>query len=1227
MTELKEFHIEQAAIEWLKQIGYAYLPGGEINRDVRSVLLEDELQKFIAKKYPQLPAEIVVEASKEFTNNAGADLVYRNRAFHLKLTKGIDVSWKVNGQEKSTHVYPIDFEHPENNTFTCINQLEIVGRNRRIPDLLIYINGLPLIIFEFKNWFDYNTTENEAYNQIQHYKQDIPLLFEYNALTIISDGKTAQHGMFPSSMEWFAPWKSINGKDIVDDNDFQLHSLLYGLFAKDRLLNYLKYFIFFEDHNGTLIKKGAKYHQFFGVNFAVQKTKQAIKPIGDGRIGVIWHTQGSGKSISMAIYTGILRQLPELKNPTIVVQVDRNDLDWQLYENFVLCKDIVGEVNHAESTDDLRRLLDRNSGGVIFTTIEKFRLKNSSPRGGARRAEGVDTPAAGTADGVNTQTARRASEHLRSKITSLLSPYQNTIAKTEFTKAGIPRYNSFLKDKAHENRYAQNLPEVLLWNQLKRDNLGVDFHRQKPIGNYIIDLFCPELMLAIEVDGASHDRVEIATKDKKRQAELEAMGISFLRFTTDQVKNHMPRVVDAIAEFVSENKIELRLSQLERAIVNKNNLRSEVIRILEEDLKVGEEMKPPGLRPPPLRGELEAELVHPVLSTRDNIIVIADEAHRTQYGLLDGYAANLRTALPNASFIGFTGTPVDKKDADTEDIFGTVIHTYDIKQAVEDGATVPIYYEPRLAKLHLVNENIDEEVDEITETDIGTDKFLKWAAIEDAAGSADRVNKIANDILQHFTKRTQTLEGKAMVVSMSRRNCVKMYDALKKLEGCPEIAVVITSNISKDPPEWKEHVRTKEQFEAIKKRFKDPDDPLRIVIVRDMWLTGFDAPIINTMYVDKVMTGHNLMQAIARANRVFADKQSGVIVDYIGIGDQLKAATIKYTKGGGRGETKIDIEQALEMFYRQLEKCKAHISEDIDYSRWRAISTGDKMMLINRGANAILKTDQLADEFMKDEKKLTGLVSIVKSREEIAQFALDIIFIQHVSAAVRKAKSINVGRKDGQQRIRDLISQSIESEDLIDVFAMAGIEKPDVSILNDDFLLGAKKDKSGLALKIELMRNILKGEIALRLRKNIKKYNSLREEIEKVIELYHKNAIDSYTTVLELVERAKAMQEEEKRQRELGITDEELAFYDIIHAKREIMNEAGPIQNIVHAICKAVKDNLEIDWTKKEDAKAAIRLAIKKELRGKVSLDELNKILQEIMEQAEGQFKDWPLVG
>ncbi len=995
-----EATIEQATLDWLEDLGYTHKDGTTISHQPKAVVLKDELLTFIQKTYPQLPPELQTLAVGEFTNNVGADLEHRNRSFHLKCTKGIDLDYEDNqGNEKAVHIYPIDFEHPENNSFWAVNQFTITGKNKRRPDIIIYINGLPLIVFELKNWYDENTNLKEAHNQIQHYKKDIPQLFEYNALTIISDGNEAQHGMFSSGMEWFAPWKSINGTETVQEDDFQMHTLLFGLFPKDRLLNYIKNFIFHEDHIGSLIKKGAKYHQFFGVNFAVEAAKQSVRPFGDGRIGVIWHTQGSGKSISMAIYTGILRSLPELKNPTIVVQVDRSDLDMQLYENFVLAKDLVGEVQHAESTNDLRQLLSAGAGGVIFTTIEKFRLKQ----------------------------------------------------------------------------------------------------------------------------------------------------------TTDETL-----------------------------------------------------------------GELE----HPVLSERENIIVMADEAHRTQYGLLDGFASNLRKALPKASFIGFTGTPVDSKDADTEEVFGNVIHTYDIKQAVEDKATVNIYYEPRLAKLHLWNEHIDDEVDAITESEEDTG-HLKWAAIEDAAGSEDRVNKIAKDILNHFTKRIATLDGKAMVVCMCRRNCVKMYDALTALDDCPEVAVVMTGNISKDPIEWNDHIRTKDATEALKKRFRKEEDPLKIVIVRDMWLTGFDAPCVHTMYVDKIMKGHNLMQAITRTNRVFKDKENGVIVDYIGIGDNLKSATDKYTKDGGKGSPTIDMEQALGLFFNQVEYCKSMIPDSIDYSNWKALRDADKVLLVKKGVNHLVKYDEDANNFMKAEKKLSGLLSIVKSQPAIHDFAVDVLFAQHVSKAVRNAKSVKSSRSEQQKQIKELISQSIDSDDIVDVFAMAGIEKPDISILDETFLLGAKQEKDGNALKIEIIKNILKDEIKLRLHKNIKKYTSLKEELEKVIERYHNNALDSYATIVELIERAKDLQNDDKRKEELGLTEEELAFYDILAAKQDIIKEKGPMQDIVHGVVKAVKSNLQLDWTKKENAKAEIRLAVKKELRGKVSITKLNDILAEIMEQAEGQFSDW----
>ena len=1006
-NKLVESDVELAAIEWLEELDYTYLHGGDINRNLKKVVLEDRFTNFINKKYKHLPETARKEVASLFINNQGIDLDMRNRDFHLKLSKGIDYAWKdKSGQEHFEHVYAIDFDNPGNNEFMCVNQFPVIGKNSRRPDMIVFINGFPLIVFEFKNMFDEEATVETAFNQIQHYKADIPQLFEYNELTVVSDGAETLLGMYSSDREWFTPWKSIDGHTTVE-NDFALNSLIKGLFPQERLLSYLRYFIFHENHNGKLIKKGAKYHQFFGISFAVEKTRTAIKPFGDGRIGVIWHTQGSGKSISMAIYSGILRKMTELKNPTIVIQVDRRDLDNQLYDNFVLAKDLVGSVNHAESIDQLRKLLSGEGGGIIFTTIEKFSLK-----------------------------------------------------RPVFGKEG------------------------------------------------------------------------------------------------------------------------------------------------------------------------EYELEHPVLSQRENIIVIADEAHRTQYGLLDGMAANLRKALPHASFIGFTGTPVDKKDADTEEVFGETIHIYDIKQAVDDGATVSIVYEPRLAKLHLANDKIDEEAEEIAEDAKSNDaNRMMWAAIEDAAGAKDRMDKVAKDILQHFTRRTETLDGKAMIVCMSRRNCVKMYDAITALDGCPETAIIMTGNISKDPPEWNKHLRTSAQQEAIKTRFKKPDDPLKLIIVRDMWLTGFDAPIAHTMYVDKIMEGHNLMQAIARVNRVFGDKPSGVIVDYIGIGNRLKDATKKYTQSGGRGKPSIDIEETFEMCREQVQLTKSYLPEGIDYSQWKGLSSGSKLLLVSEAVNYVVRNDDVAEQFMLAEKTMSGLVSIVKSHPRLDEIALDVIFLQHVGAAVRKAKRPPVDPKKAETQIRELISRSIDSEDIIDVYKMAGIDKPDISILNDEFLLGAKQQKSGQELKVELLRQILNNEISIRQHKNLKKYNSLKKEVDEVIKKYHKNAIDSYTTILELYNKARQMQDEEKRTKDLGIDEKELAFYDILARHKDAIKDYQLIKNIVHNVVKAVENNLQLDWYKKPEAQAAIRSALKRELRRNVNISELNTILAEIMEQVEGQYREWPMVG
>lgn len=661
------------------------------------------------------------------------------------------------------------------------------------------------------------------------------------------------------------------GDDLQQKQELQLETLLKGLFPKKTLLNYLQNFIFHEDHNGKIIKKGAKYHQYWGIKKAVDSAVENIKPTGDGRLGVIWHTQGSGKSISMAILTGILRQMPEMKNPTILIQVDRNDLDQQLYENFVLCKDLVGHVQHADTTDELRALLSTDGGGVIFTTIEKFRLK---------------------------------------------------------------------------------------------------------------------------------------------------------------------------------------------------------------ELASGK------------------ELSHPVLSERTNLIVMADEAHRTQYGFHSGgFAQNIRRALPNASFIGFTGTPVDGKDADTQQVFGPTIHTYDIKQAVEDGATVPIYYEPKMVPLN-IKAKYDKELDEMEE-DEDEENNAVWAAIEDAAGAADRVKRVAKDILTHFKARTESLEGKAMIVCMSRKNCVKMYNALTALEACPESAVIMTGNISKDPTDWNPHIRTKDAMEAIKKRFRTPEDPLQIVIVRDMWLTGFDAPCAHTMYVDKIMKGHNLMQAIARVNRVFKDKPNGLVVDFIGISGFLAEATKKYTAGGGEGKPTLDLEAAVKVCLEQFENVKTMMG-DFDAESLNAMSSMVRMKWSNSKVNSLLKSDAVTDAFLFEERKLAELVAMTSSDPRVWEIQEELAIIQKIRQLIRKIKFPPGPRREKNDKIKDLISKSLESQEIVDLAKMYNLDKIDISIVDDRFQ-AIVKEKGDENIKVELLRRIINDEIRVRMPKNIRRMRKLKEEMEKVL--------------------------------------------------------------------------------------------------------------------------------
>ncbi|MEZ4970472.1 MAG: type I restriction endonuclease subunit R [Flavobacteriaceae bacterium] len=1000
MTSFTEATLQNAALSWLQELGYAHKIGNSLNRNLKKVILEDELRNFLDRIYKNVPATAINEALASFTQHQGMDTDNRNRDFHRKCTQGISISWKdAQGKENAKHIYPIDFKNASNNSFICADEVTIIGKNTRRTDVIIFINGLPLVVFEFKNLFDHNVGVDNAYGQIQHYKKDIPQLFDYNAITVVSDGLEALHGMYSSSIKWFAPWKSLDGEETKQNDDLQLETLIKGLFPKETLLNYIQNFIFHEDHNGKIIKKGAKYHQYWGITKAVSSTIENIKPKGDGRLGVIWHTQGSGKSISMAILSGILRQLPELKNPAIVIQVDRNDLDQQLYENFVLCKDLVGDVQHANTTDELRSLLSTDGGGVIFTTIEKFRLK-----------------------------------------------------------------------------------EV-------------------------------------------------------------------------------------------------------------------------EDGK---------------------EKTHPVLSERYNLIVMADEAHRTQYGFKDGgFAQNIRKAVPNASFIGFTGTPVDGKDADTEQVFGKTIHTYDIKQAVEDGATVPIYYEPKMVPLN-IKAKYTQELEEVAESEEEASNSV-WAAVEDAAGAIDRVKRVAKDILTHFNARIETLDGKAMIVCMSRRNCVKMYDALIHLDNCPEIAVIMTTNIGKDPESWNPHVRTKDNMEAIKKRFRTPEDPLKMVIVRDMWLTGFDAPCAHTMYVDKIMKGHNLMQAIARVNRVFQDKPNGLVVDFIGISGHLAEATKKYTGSGGAGKPTIDLDAAVAVCLEQFVVTKGLVG-DFNKAQIEAMPETELIQWTNKTLNSLLQSDAITDAFLKEERKLTELMAMTNSDPKIWEIQEEVAIIQKFRVLIRKIKSPPGAQREKNDRIKDLISKSLASQEIVDLAKMYNLDKIDISIIDDRFQ-AIVKEKGGENIKIELLRRIINDELKVRMSKNIRRMTNLRDELEKVLGKYHKNSMDSIAAIKHLLDIAQEFQQDDVRTKQLGLTDDELAFYDLLSANEKLLNVKGPIQDLVHSVVASVKKNLQLDWTKKEDARAAIRLAVKKELRGKIPFSELDNLLKEVVEQAEGQYKDWPLMG
>lgn len=1013
-TKFCESVVEEAALSWFEGLDYAILNGPEIAPDqlfaeresYGEVILFRRLRDAAVILNPIIPTETIDEVIARIAVAYHPSLERNNQEFHRMLTDGVSVEYQAEDRIAHDYVKLIDFNNPDNNEFLVVNQYTVVeGEHNRRPDIVVFINGLPVAVIELKNPLDPNADVWSAFKQLQTYKAQIPSLFHFNAMLVVSDGMEARIGTLTASEEWFLPWRTIEGDDLAPLTSPQLEVLIKGVFEKSRLLQLIRHFIVFEEQpRGGLAKKVAGYHQFHAVRTAVEATIEASRPEGDRRCGVVWHTQGSGKSLTMVFYAGRIILHPEMENPTIVVITDRNDLDDQLYGTFCRCRDLLRQDPvQAESRQHLRELLKVSSGGVVFTTVQKF-------------------------------------------------------------------------------------------------------------------------MPVVKGDSA------------------------------------------------------------------------------------------------------------PTLSERRNIVVIADEAHRSQYDFIDGFARHMRDALPNASFIGFTGTPIELRDKNTRAVFGDYISIYDIQRAVEDKATVPIYYSSRVAKLELSQEerpHLDEDFDEVTEGEEVEKKEklkTKWAALEAVAGAEKRVELIAEDIVKNFEERLDSMDGKAMVVCMSRRICVSLYDALIKLR--PEwhddsddkgfIKVVMTGSAS-DPPEWQQHIRNKQRREKLADRFRDAGDPFKMVLVRDMWLTGFDVPSLHTMYVDKPMRGHGLMQAIARVNRVFKDKPGGLVVDYLGIADQLRSAMRDYTESGGKGETAFDQAEAVAVMKEKYEVCLG-LFHGFDWTAWRTGTAAEKMSLLPQAQEFILAQEDGKERLLQAVTELSSAFALSVPHEEALRIRDDVGFFQAVRAVLAKTSATKKRTEEQiDHAIQQIVDKAIAPDGVIDIFEAAGLPKPDISILSEEFLEDVRKMPQR-NLAVELLRKLLNDEIKVRSRRNLVQSRSFAELLEKSIRAYQNRVIEAAQVIEELIELARQMREASKRGEDLGLGEDELAFYDALETNDSAVAILGDdvLKKIAQELVDTVRKNVTIDWTVRENVRAKMRVMIKRILRKyNYPPDKQEKATQTVIEQAE----------
>ena len=1038
-TSFTESAVEEAALDWLADLGWQVAYGSDIapdtpgaeRTDYGQVMLEQRVRASLARLNPDLPATALEDAFRKRRHPEGPTLETRNRAFHRMIMDGVTVEYRTKGGAiRGAQARIIDFEDPANNDWLAVNQFTVSeNKNTRRSDIVLFVNGLPLGIIELKNPADEDATIWTAWQQLQTYQAELPALFAMNTALIASDGVEARIGTLTAGREWFKPWRTISGEVLDDPQMPQLQVMLEGVCEPGRFLSLIRDSIVFEDDgSGTLVKKMAGYHQFHAVKVAVAETLRAAelrdlasdvrnesgrKPggaLGDRRIGVVWHTQGSGKSLTMAFYAGAIIREPAMANPTIVVLTDRNDLDDQLFGTFSRCQDLLRQPPvQAANRADLRAKLAVESGGVVFTTIQKF------------------------------------------------------------------------------------FPEE--------------------------------------------------------------------------------------------------------------------------------------------KGD-----THPALSQRRNIVVIADEAHRSQYDFIDGFARHMRDALPKASFVGFTGTPIELQDANTRAVFGDYISIYDIQRAVEDGATVPIYYESRLARLTLDESErpkIDPEFEEATEGEEVERKEklkTKWAQLEALVGSGKRLSLVAGDIVAHFEQRLEALDGKAMVVCMSRRICIELYRELVRLR--PEwhhedddkgpLKVVMTGAAS-DPAEWQPHIRNKSRREELAKRFRATDDPLQMVLVRDMWLTGFDAPSLHTMYVDKPMRGHGLMQAIARVNRVFRDKPGGLVVDYLGLAHELKRALATYTESGGTGQTALDQSEAVAVMLEKYEIC-CGLFHGFNRSKWITGTPAERLGLLPPAQEHILVQENGKDRCMSAVRALSQAFALAVPHEDAIRIRNDVAFFQAVQSVLAKRTAANARPEEElDHAVRQIISRAVASEGVIDIFAAAGLEKPDLSILSEEFLAEVR-GMPQRNLAVELLQKLLKGELATRRRKNVVQARSFSQMLEQTLRRYQNRAIEAVQVIEELIQLARELRMANARGEELGLSENELAFYDALETNDSAVQVMGDetLRAIARELVQTVRNNVTIDWTLRENVRAQLRVLVKRTLRRYgYPPDKQEKATRTVLEQAEVLSADW----